>query len=192
MIQALKRVQEKLLAFRFAAFPNLSFDKTASVGLRGIVQNRYLKNAKFNVGHGSSVHSTIVFEKEGAQLIVGKNTYVGGATISCAQKISIGNNVQIAWGVVLIDHNSHSLDYRVRRNDLPDQKNGNKEWNQVSIKNIDIEDDVWIGLNSIVMKGVKIGRGAIIGAGSVVTKDVLEMTVVAGNPAVQIKMLEID
>ena len=192
MIQALKRVQEKLLAFRFAAFPNLSFDKTASVGLRGIVQNRYLKNAKFNVGHGSSVHSTIVFEKEGAQLIVGKNTYVGGATISCAQKISIGNNVQIAWGVVLIDHNSHSLDYRVRRNDLPDQKNGNKDWNQVSIKNIDIEDDVWIGLNSIVMKGVKIGRGAIIGAGSVVTKDVLEMTVVAGNPAVQIKMLEID
>jgi len=192
LIGALKKMRERLLALRFAKFPNILFDKTASVGLRGIVQNRYLKNAKLKVGQGSSVHSTIVFEKDGAQLTIGNNTYIGGATISCAQKITIGNNVQIAWGVVLIDHNSHSLDYRVRRNDLPDQKIGNKDWEQVLIKNIDIGDDVWIGLNSIVLKGVKVGNGAIIGAGSVVTKDVLAMTVVAGNPAVQIKMLEID
>lgn len=189
MIWALKKIQEKLLELRFSKFRNLVFDKSASVGLRGIVQNRYIKNAKFKVGQGSSVHSTIVFEKDGAHLVVGKNTYIGGATISCAQKISIGNNVQIAWGVVLIDHNSHSLDYRVRRNDLPDQKSGTKDWDQVSIKDIDIGDDVWIGLNSIVLKGVKIGNGAIIGAGSVVTKDVLAMTVVAGNPAIQIKTL---
>ena len=192
LIGVLKKMHEKLLAFRFAKFPNILFDKAASVGLRGIVQNRYLKNAIFKVDQGSSVHSTIVFEKDGAHLTVGKNTYIGGATISCAQKISIGNNVQIAWGVVLMDHNSHSLDYRVRRNDLPDQKNEKKDWNQVSTKSIDIGDDVWIGLNSIVLKGVKIGSGAIIGAGSVVTKDVLAMTVVAGNPAVQIKMLEIE
>ena len=192
MIWALKKIREKLLELRFSKFRNLVFDKSASVGLRGIVHNRYLKNAKFKVGQGSSVDSTIVFEKDGAHLAVGNNTYIGGATISCAQKISIGNNVQIAWGVVLIDHNSHSLDYRVRRNDLPDQIRGTKDWDQVSTKNIDIGDDVWIGLNSIVLKGVKIGNGAIIGAGSVVTRDVLAMTVVAGNPAIQIKTLEID
>jgi maltose O-acetyltransferase len=45
-----------------------------------------------------------------------------------------------------------------------------------------IEDDVWIGLNAIILKGVKIGRGAVVGAGSVITKNVDPFTVVAGNP----------
>lgn len=53
-----------------------------------------------------------------------------------------------------------------------------------------ISDDAWIGLNAIILKGVKIGKGAIVGAGSVVTKNVPDMAVVAGNPARIIKMLD--
>jgi acetyltransferase-like isoleucine patch superfamily enzyme len=48
---------------------------------------------------------------------------------------------------------------------------------------IAIEDDVWIGANAVILPGVTIGRGAVIGAGSVVTKDVAPYTICAGNPA---------
>ena len=51
-----------------------------------------------------------------------------------------------------------------------------------------IEDDVWIGSNSVILSGVKIGRGAVIGAGSIVTKNVPKYAIVAGNPAKVIKM----
>ena len=53
-----------------------------------------------------------------------------------------------------------------------------------------IEDNVWIGINSTILPGVRIGYGAIVGAGSVVTKDVPAMTIVAGNPARIIKEIE--
>lgn len=56
-------------------------------------------------------------------------------------------------------------------------------------KPIVIDDDVWIGFNPIILKGVKIGKSTIIVAGSVVTKDVPEFTVIAGNPAKVVKCL---
>ena len=52
-------------------------------------------------------------------------------------------------------------------------------------------DDAWIGFNSIILKGVTVGRGAVVGAGSVVTNDVPDHTVVAGNPARVIKKLDV-
>ena len=58
----------------------------------------------------------------------------------------------------------------------------------VSKGEIVIEDDVWIGSNSVILSGVKIGRGAVIGAGSIVTKNVPKYAIVAGNPAKVIKM----
>ena len=61
---------------------------------------------------------------------------------------------------------------------------------EIDNKEIIIEDDVWIGFNSIILKGVKIGRGAIIGAGSIVTKDVEPWTLNVGNPIKAIKKLQ--
>lgn len=57
-------------------------------------------------------------------------------------------------------------------------------------RRIVIEDKVWIGINSTILPGVRIGFGAIVGAGSVVTKDVEPLTIVAGNPARAIKRIE--
>ena len=64
-----------------------------------------------------------------------------------------------------------------------------KNWNVVKKSPVIIEDKVWIGTRSIILKGVTVGEGAIVGAGSVVTKDVQPWTVVAGNPAQKIKEL---
>ncbi|MFD0830617.1 acyltransferase [Mucilaginibacter boryungensis] len=64
-----------------------------------------------------------------------------------------------------------------------------KNWDVVKTKPIKICSDAWIGMNCIILKGVTIGEGAIVAAGSVVTKDVPAWTVVAGNPAKVVKTL---
>jgi galactoside O-acetyltransferase len=73
--------------------------------------------------------------------------------------------------------------------DLSNTFQEKKCWKDVLIKTTIIGNNVWIGVNSIILKGVKIGDGAIIGAGSVVTKDIKEPGVYAGNPIHLIKAL---
>ena len=104
--------------------------------------------------------------------------------------IKIGENVFIAWNVTIFDHNSHSLNYNVRRNDLPNLFNKNKTWEDVGISPTIIEEDVWVGVNAIILKGIIIGKGAIVAAGAVVTKNVPPNTLVAGNPAQVVKELK--
>ena len=89
--------------------------------------------------------------------------------------ITIGNDVFIGPKVNLITINHD-----------PDPDNRSATYGRPIV----IEDKVWIGINSTILPGVKIGYGAIIGAGSVVTKDVPAMTIVAGNPARIIKTIE--
>ena len=147
------------------------------------------KNCRFVIGEKSLVSASFVFEKEGAIIEIGSNTFMGGCVLSCAKKIKIGDNVFIAWNVNIFDHNSHSLDYNVRRRDLPCLFNKKKTWDDVVIRPTIIEEDVWIGVNAIILKGIIIGKGAIVAAGAVVTKNVPPNTIVAGNPAKVIKEL---
>lgn len=149
-------------------------------------------DCKLTILDKSLVNSNLVFEKSNSEIFVGSNTFISGATISCAKKITIGNNVQIAWGVNILDHNSHSLDLNERRRDLTNTFKGIKTWDDVHMSDVIIEDDAWIGVNAVILKGVHIGKGAIIGAGSVVTKSVPAMSIAAGNPAKVIKNLETD
>ena len=112
--------------------------------------------------------------------------------------IKIGNDVQISWGVTIYDHNGYSLDSKIRKEEFSkifkNYSSGNMlnefDWNNVKSAPIIIEDDVWIGFGTTILKGVKIGQGAIIAAQSVVTKDVKPFTVVMGNPAQKIKDLK--
>lgn len=109
---------------------------------------------------------------------VGNNVGISGATISARKRISIGDNVLIGSGALISDNDAHPLH--------PDDRN---DVSKTLSAAIEIGDDVFIGARSIVLKGVKLGRGAVVGAGSVVSRDVPEMTVVAGNPAKHIKDL---
>lgn len=140
-----------------------------------------------------------IFESETGFISIDEHSYIGGSTFICRSKIEVGKNVTIAWGSTFYDHDSHSLDYIERRKDIDDElkdiRTGNnfiqsKNWNVVNSKPIKICDDAWIGMNCIILKGVTIGEGAIVGAGSVVTKDVPAWTVVGGNPAKVIKTLK--
>lgn len=120
---------------------------------------------------------------EGDNVFLGRHFYANyNLTILDHDKVIVGDNVLLGPNVVLTTA-THSQDYRIRNHDGESDIMGAP---------IIIEDDVWIGANVTVMPGVTIGRHSIVGAGSVVTKDVPPDTVVAGVPAKVIKKLEFD
>jgi len=147
---------------------------------------------KLNIGHNAMIEAGVYFDKENAQISIGDRTFIGASSIVCADTVNIGNDILIAWGCTIVDHNSHAIAWEQRKNDVLDWINGKKDWTNVATSPITIKDKAWIGFNSIILKGVTIGEGAIVGAGSVVTKDVPPYTVVAGNPARIIKELPVE
>lgn len=150
------------------------------------------KQSSLLVDANSLVMASVYFEKPNAVLSIGKRTFIGRSMISVAEKVTIGSDVMISWGVTLADHNSHSIRFTERALDVANWAIGKKMWDRVKTDEIKICDKSWIGFNSIILKGVTIGEGAIVGAGSVVTKDVPPWTIVAGNPAKTIRELSLD
>lgn len=156
-------------------------------------------NNLVSIGDNSMLGCSFIFESDRGKIEVGHNTFINnGTNLISREHIRIGNNVTIAWGCTLYDHNSHSLDYIERQKDIErqinDYRNGrsfiySKDWSVVKSNPIIVEDNVWIGFDSVILAGVTIGEGAIVGARSVVRVDVEPWTIVAGNPAVVIKRL---
>ena len=111
------------------------------------------------------------------RILIGNNCGITSTIFSSRSNIEIGPNVKIGANVRIFDHDFHSLDYMKRRNTYEDRK-------FVKTNNVIIGDDVFIGTNSIILKGVRIGPRSIIGAGSVVSlKEIPPDSLVAGNPA---------
>lgn len=126
------------------------------------------------------------------RLSIGHHSFLGPASrIWCSEKIEIGCHVLISHDVDIHDSNSHSLHWQDRRAELiANFEHGDHSVPPgVATSPIYIQDDVWIGFKSSILKGVTIGRGAVVAAGSVVTNDVSPFTMVAGNPARLIKEL---
>ncbi len=119
-----------------------------------------------------------VYEKP--LLEIGDDTFIGpDVRVGVGKEIRIGNHCLIAARVFMADHDGHHLDWEKRR--------ANQSVDKQDIRPIIIEDDAWVGEGVFICKGVTIGRGAIVAARSVVTKDVPPFAVVAGNPARAIK-----
>ena len=128
-------------------------------------KNAHLKlNGRFTM-HG---HTSIMVH-DGATLEIGNNTYLNGGSIDCSNHVIIGNDCAIADGARIMDNSWHSTHSPI---------GGGK---------IEIGDKVWVAINAMIMPGVKIGDGAIVAAGAVVTKDVPERCMVAGVPAKVVK-----
>lgn len=119
--------------------------------------------------------SRLYTEHDGSIIEIGEGTGMSNVMIYASSKISIGRGVMIGAETTIIDNDFHSIDTR---------NNGNSKANQkVEAKPIFIDDYAFIGAKCIILKGVRIGKGSVIGAGSVVTKDIPEYEVWAGNPA---------
>ena len=118
---------------------------------------------------------------------IGSDCYIGDQTrIWVGKKIVIGDRVLIAHNVNIFDTTTHPIDKKIRaEHELIVKTKGmpEEQYDTIYETPVTIGDDVWIGCNSIVLRGVTIGEGAIVSAGSVVTKDVPPNTMVAGNPA---------
>lgn len=109
-------------------------------------------------------------------LIIGEHTLVGRVELALHDKITIGDFVCINDGVIILSA-SHDV--------------ADPSWKHIK-KPINIADYVWISTNAIILPGVNIGRGAVIGAGAVVTKNVEAYAIVVGNPAKAITKKRID
>jgi galactoside O-acetyltransferase len=148
------------------------------------------------IGSRCLLQNEFIFESTCGKIIVGNGVFINSGTkVISRSSISIGNDVTIAWGCTIYDHDSHSISYLDRIEDqnqqLIDFPRGNmvanKDWSKVATAPIRICDSAWLGFDVVVLKGVTIGEGAIVGARSVVTKDVPPWTIAAGNPARVVK-----
>ena len=151
------------------------------------IRNYYLVNFRFkryDISKGFHAGRGIVVWAKN-HLSIGENFYMGAySRIGCNSKI--GNDVIFGSYVSLIgryDHNYHQIGVTVRRS--YQIRDVDYNWKGLNSEII-IEDDVWIGHRTIILSGVKIGRGSIIAAGSVVTKNVESYSIYGGVPAKKI------
>ena len=199
----MKRIIKKLLSKLGKRFPSNSLDtkyfkkgKNTRLDAFYITVRCELKEKIFlQIGDDCVINGNFIFENCNGLIEIGNNTFIGGGMFIAIKNIQIGNNVLISWGCTIMDNNAHSLISGERINDITDWKRGldfdrigfYKDWSKVSAEKIFINDNAWIGFNSIILKGVTIGKGAVVAAGSVVTKDVPDYAIVGGNPARIIK-----
>jgi acetyltransferase-like isoleucine patch superfamily enzyme len=153
------------------------------------INNNLDDKSKIIIGDNCDIRGELLIFGHGGEIIIGNYSFVGERSkIWSAKKITIGNRVLISHNVNIHDNNSHPIDAGLRHKDFVHiKKIGFQKENDLKESEIVIHDDVWIGFNASILKGVTIGTGAIIASGSVVTKDVEPYTIVAGNPAKFIK-----
>ena len=110
------------------------------------------------------------------EIRIGDGTFIGnGSLIYAAERVTIGSHCILAGGTLIYDLDGHPLDPARRRAAAPVERD--------TIKPVTLEDDVWLGARCIVLKGVTIGARSVVGAGSVVVRDIPPDSIAAGNPA---------
>lgn len=149
---------------------NRVFNRILFGGLRRFFARHYL-----TLGHNANILTGVEILNSRPDrhfIVIGENSIVNARCLLDGRHkpITIGANVDIGreCAIFTLEHDPHSDDHAVRSGA------------------VDIEDYAWIAARVTILPGVRIGRGAVVGAGSVVTRDVLPAAIVAGNPAVQV------
>lgn len=139
----------------------------------------------FRAGNNVTFWRTSLAAEENALIEIGDYSYIANASLVCSERITIGARVLIAGGVTVADSDFHPVMPAARLADtIALSPVGNRLHRpKVSTKPVVIGDDVWIGYNATILKGVRIGAGAMVAPGALVIEDVPPETEVAGNPA---------
>jgi acetyltransferase-like isoleucine patch superfamily enzyme len=200
MLQIIRKIyriivikQIKILTFIKCIKVGLPYNKTWQIYGKLIISrpNRFHKKPIIKIGYNFLAQGTLTSNSfgiiqpnyfhlsPGAELIIGNNFGISGSTLSSAKSLRIGDNVLIGSGCVVCDNDAHPI-------------NPSERFDHSFTKSdpIVIEDNVFIGARSIILKGVSIGKGSVVGAGSVVTKSIPPFSVAAGNPAKVVKSLK--
>lgn len=167
---------------------NVCVDETAYIQTSYSFQLfRSQRREAVEIGKAASIYLGVMFDLgPEAHVRIGAYALLNGARIIADREITIGEHCLISWNVVLMDSYRYSFDARERRKELeqaPPSRAAERG------RTIHIGNNVWIGFDSCVLPGVRIGDGSVVGARSVVTEDVPPLTVVAGNPARVIRTL---
>jgi acetyltransferase-like isoleucine patch superfamily enzyme len=186
VLSILKYIREWRARQKLLRFPLVNIDERTKVQFSKLHLGG---DNVLSVGAGSIVEAVLACEKAGAEITIGKRSFIGGSLLASASKISVGDDVLISWGCSIVDHDSHSLSWELRSRDVEDWYVGEKDWTNVAMAPVRINDRAWLGFNVSILKGVTIGEGAVVAACSVVTRDVPPYTLVAGNPARVIRRL---
>lgn len=191
--------QEKKKKEYYLMYSKLNQNSYFGGGFEVDMRNPQAGHTYLTVGEHCVIDGRFVFEKQTGVIKIGDRVHIGNSTLISINEIEIGNDVTIAWDCLIYDHNSHSIFWDERKNDTEKEYYNaihnqnliaNKDWDNVKTDKIKICDKAWIGARCIILKGVTIGEGAVVGAGSVVTRDVEPWTVVGGNPAQMIKRIK--
>ncbi|RZL46776.1 MAG: acyltransferase [Pedobacter sp.] len=135
---------------------------------------------QFSLGKKSIVEDFSTINNGVGDVFIGNETIIGLGNVIIGP-VTIGNQVMFAQNIVVSGLNHGYEDVSIS----PAKQ-------KVTCKLITINDNVWIGANSTITAGVTIGKHSVVGAGSVVTKDVMPYTVVVGNPARAIKQFDFE
>jgi acetyltransferase-like isoleucine patch superfamily enzyme len=152
----------------------------------GVLEIRKLPHTEIKIGSGATFLSKatsnliginrpciLSTNNTGAKIIIGDNCGFSGTVIGAFELIKIGNNVRCGANTLITDSDWH----------LDDPRSGEP-------KSIYIEDNVWLGVNAVILKGVRIGANSVIGANSLVTKDIPANVIAAGNPCKVVRIIK--
>jgi acetyltransferase-like isoleucine patch superfamily enzyme len=171
---------------------SLTLGEGSGLSKEAVIYNMQGDIANMVIGKNTSICGELLTFNYGGKIEIGNDCFVGpGTRIWSGESITIGSNVLISHNVNIVDTNAHEMDYleraegyrKLATHGYPTEKGS------IKTKRIMIHDHAWISFNATVLKGVSIGKGAVVGANSVVTHDVPDYAVVAGNPAVVVKQL---
>lgn len=195
VFKAFRKLIEILKGFLYTPLAKIMFflngiTYSKNLKVRGIIKVLVTRRGSLIIGENCVINSGDNYNVIGRQqkttfwvegkLIIGNNVGMSCAAFICNHEIEIGNYVTIGGNTVIYDTDFHSLDSNIRSDKSQDRINA--KWGKVKI-----EDNVFIGAHTTILKGVTIGSNAIIGACSVITKDIPANEIWAGNPARFIK-----
>jgi acetyltransferase-like isoleucine patch superfamily enzyme len=166
----------------------------AVLGFPARIRNIRGDSDKIIVGAHSHIFGELLTFAHGGEIRIGEWCYVGeGTRIWSAASIEIGDRVLISHSANIFDSLTHPLRVAARHEQVRQIfQQGHPQQLSLDEKPVKIGDDAWIGAGAMVMRGVTVGNGGIVAAGAVVTRDVPPYTIMAGNPAVVIRELQVD